>query len=111
MTNAGVCHLEAKDAVAAEADFRAALTRNPRNAEALFQLANSLYLSNNAFGARAFLQRLEALGGLNARALKLGHDIESRLGNQDGASTYAKQLHAQFPDSEQSHALEHTASP
>jgi type IV pilus assembly protein PilF len=111
LTNAGVCHLEAKDAVAAEADFRAALTRNPRNAEALFQLANSLYLSNNAFGARAFLQRLEALGGLNARALKLGHDIESRLGNQDGASTYAKQLHAQFPDSEQSHALEHTASP
>ncbi|HEY9511740.1 MAG TPA: type IV pilus biogenesis/stability protein PilW [Rhodanobacter sp.] len=111
LTNAGVCHLEAKDAVAAEADFRAALTRNPRNAEALFQLANSLYLSNNAFGARAFLQRLEALGALNARALKLGHDIESRLGNQDGASTYAKQLHAQFPDSEQSHALEHTASP
>lgn len=110
LTNAGVCLLEAKDAVAAQANFRAALARNPRNAEALFQLANSLYLSNNAFGARAFLQRLEALGGLNASALKLGHDIESRLGNQDGASNYAKRLHAQFPDSEQAHGLETTAS-
>jgi type IV pilus assembly protein PilF len=111
LTNAGVCHLKANDAVAAQADFRGALARNPRNAEALLQLANSLYLSNNAFGARAFLQRLEALGALNARALKLGHDIESRLGNQDGASAYAKRLHAQFPDSEQAHALETTTSP
>ncbi len=110
LTNAGVCHMEAKDAVAAQADFRAALARNPRNGEALFRLANALYLSNNAFGARAFLQRLEALGGLNADALKLGHDIESRLGNQDGASSYAKRLHAQFPDSEQARALETTAS-
>lgn len=111
LTNAGVCYLKANDATAAQADFRSALARNPRNAEALFQLANSLYLSNNAFGARAFLQRLEALGPLNAGALKLGHDIESRLGNQDGASTYAKRLHAQFPDSEQAHAIETTASP
>lgn len=111
LTNAGVCHLRANDAVAAQNDFRGALARNPRNAVALFQLANSLYLSNNAFGARAFLQRLEALGGLNAVALKLGHDIESRLGNQQGASTYAKRLHAQFPDSEQSHALDTAARP
>ena len=78
LTNAGVCHLKANDAVAAQADFRAALARNPRNAEALFQLANSLYLSNNAFGARAFIQRLDALGALDAGALKLGHDIETR---------------------------------
>ncbi len=111
LTNAGVCHLKANDAVAAEADFRSALAHNPGNAEALFQLANTLYLSNNAFRARAFLQRLDALGSPSAAALKLGHDIESRLGNQDGALTYAKRLRSQFPDSEQTHALDTAISP
>ncbi len=111
LTNAGVCHLKANDAVAAQADFRGALARNPGNAEALFQLANALYLGNNAFRARAFLQRLDALGNPNAAVLKLGHDIESRLGNQEGALTYAKRLHSQFPDSDQAHALDTTTSP
>ena len=110
LSNAGVCHLQAGDAAAAQADFRAALARNPNNAEALYQLASSLYASNNAFGARAFMQRLDALGKPSAAALKLGHDIESRLGNQDGAQTYARRLHGQFPDSEQARALDTTAS-
>lgn len=111
LTNAGVCHLRAGEVSAAQTDLRAALQRNPHNAEALYQLANSLYVGGNAFGARAFMQRLDALGASDAGALKLGYDIESRLGNQDGASSYARRLRSQFPDSEQAHALASTANP
>lgn len=111
LTNAGVCQLGAHDAVAAEASFRDAIVRNPGNAEALFQLANALYLNNDAFRARAFIQRFDALGKPTADALKLGHDIEVRLGNREGALTYSKRLQSQFPDSEQAHTLDTAASP
>lgn len=111
LTNAGVCQLRANDVVAAEASFRDALARNPANAEALFQLANTLYLHNDAFRARAFLQRFDALGKPTAASLKLGHDIETRLGNPEGALNYSKRLQSQFPDSEQAHALESNARP
>lgn len=111
LTNEGVCQLRANDANGAEASFRDAIARNPNNAEALFQLANVLYLNKDAFRARAFIQRFDALGQPTAASLKLGHDIESHLGNSEGALTYSKRLLGQFPDSEQAHALDITASP
>ncbi|OOG56456.1 type IV pilus biogenesis/stability protein PilW [Rhodanobacter sp. C03] len=112
LTNAGVCQLRANDVTGAEASFRDAIARNPQNGEALFQLANTLYQHNDAFRARAFIQRFDALGNPTASSLKLGYDIESHLGNPDGAQTYNKRLQAQFPDSEQAHALTSTtASP
>lgn len=111
LTNAGICQLRAHDSARAEADFRDAIARNPNNPEALFQLANLLYLNKDAFRARAFLQRFDALGKPTAASLKLGHDIESSMGNREGALTYSKRLHSQFPDSEQAHALDNAASP
>ncbi len=106
LTNAGVCQLRAGDKVKAEADFRDAIARNPQYGEALFQLANLLYQGKDAFRARAFLQRFDALGKPTAASLKLGHDIESSMGNPEGARNYRKQLRSQFPDSEQAHALD-----
>jgi type IV pilus assembly protein PilF len=94
LTNAGVCKLSAHDVAGAEASFRDAIARNPNNAEALFQLANVLFLNNDTFRARAFIQR-----------------FDTRLGNQEGALTYSKRLQSQFPDSEQARALDPTASP
>jgi tetratricopeptide (TPR) repeat protein len=111
LTNDGVCQLQAGNVAVAEASFRDAIARNPNNAEALFQLANTLYVNNDAFRARAFIQRFDALGNPTPAALKLGHDIESRLGNQEAAQTYNTRLQSQFPDSEQAHALNPTASP
>lgn len=111
LTNEGICQLRINNVSGAEADFRDAIARNPNNAEALFQLANTLYLNKDAFRARAFIQRFDALGKPTAASLKLGHDIESRLGNPEGALTYSKRLLSQFPDSEQAHALDNTASP
>ena len=111
LTNAGVCQLRAGDKVRAEADFRDAIARNPQNGEALFQLANLLYQGKDAFRARAFLQRFDALGKPTAAALKLGYDIESSMGNPEGARNYLKRLRSQFPDSEQAHALDSIDNP
>lgn len=108
LTNAGVCKLRVNDVSGAETSFRDAIARNPKNAEALFQLANSLYLHKDAFRARAFLQRFDALSQPTAASLKLGYDIESQLGNKEGAFVYSKRLLSQFPDSEQAHALNTT---
>lgn len=110
LTNEGICQLRNHEVVAAEASFRGALARNANNGEALFQLAKALYLNNDAFRARAFIQRFDALGAPTAAALKLGYDIESHLGNHDGALTYRTRLQTQFPDSEQARALNTTVS-
>jgi type IV pilus assembly protein PilF len=110
-TNAGTCVLKNKDYKQAEQDYRKALAINPKNADALYQLAYILYQQNDAFRARAFVQRFEALGVPSAAALKLGHDIEIRLGDVEGAQDYARRLRATFPDSEQAHALDPSRSP
>jgi type IV pilus assembly protein PilF len=109
LANAGTCLLQSQDYDAAEGYFRKAVARNPNNADALYQMAHVLYLKNDAFRARAFLQRYEALGNPSPESLKLGHDIELRLGNGEGAQDYAKRLREKFPDSEPARALEATA--
>jgi type IV pilus assembly protein PilF len=110
-TNDGICRLRAGDRNGAEASLRKALDADPQNSEALFQLANLLYQANDAFRARAFMQRLDALGQPSAASLKLGYDIEARLGNTDAARTYRQRLQSQFPDSEQARTLDASAKP
>ena len=105
LTNEGVCQLQMNDIPGAEASFRDAIAHNPDNAEALFQLADTLYAHGDAFRAGAFIQRFDALGHPTPASLKLGYDIESRLGNREGALEYSKRLHSLFPDSLQAHAL------
>ncbi|QNK01136.1 type IV pilus biogenesis/stability protein PilW [Dyella telluris] len=107
--NAGICEQKGQNLAAAEVDFRKALEIDPNNSGALYQLAQVLYLQNDAFRARAFIQRFDALGTPTAASLKLGHDIESRLGNRDAALNYSRRLQSQFPDSEQARALDATA--
>lgn len=111
LTNAGVCQMQGKNLPAAEADFRKALQRNPNNAEAMYQLANALYVRNDAFRASAFIQRFDALGKPSPAALKLGYQIESRLGHTEAARSYRQRLLSTFPDSDQARALDVTASP
>jgi type IV pilus assembly protein PilF len=110
-TNQGVCQLSTNDRVNAEASFRKAIQINPNNPAAMLQLANVLYLQNQAFRASAFLQRYETFGQPSPDSLKLGYEIESRLGNTDAALDYNKRLQSQFPDTEQAHALNNNARP
>lgn len=109
LSNAGTCLMKSRDYDAAQGYFRKALERNPANPDALYQMAQVLYLKNDAFKARAFLQRYEAHGAASPDSLKLGHDIELRLGNGEGAQDYAKRLRDAFPESEPTRALEATA--
>lgn len=109
-TNAGRCLLGNGDNAGAEDDFRKALAIDSQNMDALYQLANVLYLQNDAFRARAFIQRYDALGQPSPAGLKLGHDIESRLGNKGAALTYSRRLQSQFPDSDQARAIDSSAS-
>lgn len=111
LTNQGVCQLHLNDRAGAEASFRQAIARNPKNAEALLQLSNMLYLNHDYFNASAFLQRFDALGRPSPGSLKLGYEIESHLGNSEAARNYSKRLLSQFPDSEQAQALNQTARP
>lgn len=111
LTNQGLCQLQLGDRAGAEASLREAVRRNPKSAIALLQLAHVLYLDQDYFHAIAFLQRFESLSTPDAGALKLGYDIESRLGNMDAAQTYSKRLTNQFPDSEQAQALNKSVRP
>ena len=74
-------------------------------------MASTLYQAGDAFRASAFLQRYDAQGLATPDALRLGHDIEFRLGNMDAARNYRQRLQSQFPDSEQARGLQSTASP
>jgi len=110
-TNAGRCvESGGGDVAAAEEDYRKAIALDPQNAEALLRISSLLFQQNDAFRARAFLQRYDALEQPSPAGLKLGHDIELRLGNKDAARNYSRRLQSQFPDSEQARAIDSTAS-
>jgi type IV pilus assembly protein PilF len=105
MTNEGTCLLKAGKAAEAEPVLRKALDRSPNSAEALFQLASTLYEKGEYFKARAFMQRFESVGQPRPESLMLGRNIELRLGNGNAASDYTRRLLQSFPESQQARAL------
>jgi type IV pilus assembly protein PilF len=110
--NSGTCNLLAKGSVeVAEGDFRRAIEINPKNGQALFQLASVLYEKSDFFKARAFIQRFDALGQSSADALLLARNIEVKLGNAAGARDYAQRLREQFPDTSQTRSLDAASTP
>lgn len=112
LTNAGTCivdHANGSNYDEAERDFRSALEANPKNPAALFYMAKVLYLKNDFFHARAFIQRFESLGKADPAALLLARNIEVKLGHADSARDYAQRLRKDFPDSTQTHSLDAVA--
>ncbi|NII10939.1 type IV pilus biogenesis/stability protein PilW [Oleiagrimonas sp. C23AA] len=109
-SNAGICERKLPDAVTAEKDFRKALSLNPHNADALYNLADMLLAQGKPFPASAFLQRFDALGRPTPASLALGYRIETRLGNAEDAQSYARRLKSKFPDSPQAQNLATTSS-
>lgn len=98
LSNAGVCAARAGQAEKSEGYFRKALDHNPNDAAALFELALVHFRKNDFLRARAFMQRFEALGALDASALDLAAQIEERLGDTSAAAKYRERLKNQFPD-------------
>lgn len=105
LTNAGVCARRIPDLARADRHLREALRLRPDDAEALQQMA-SLSLERKDFvRARAFLQRYEKVGKPTAQTLLIGAKVEAALGDQTSAADYARRLHAEFPESEESASL------
>lgn len=98
-TNAGVCSLKIPDPERAERYFREALALNPRYGDALWQMARLSHAAGRDFQARAFLQRLAEVTQLQAAALWLGVQVESRLDAPRDAERYGRQLMDKFPES------------
>lgn len=101
LANAGSCARRDGRANEAERYLREALEYDPQSRTALFNLAGLLFEQGDGLRARAFLQRLEAAGGLDARALLLAVQVERSLGSEAIAEGYARSLIEQFPDSPQ----------
>lgn len=110
-TNAGICQIRAGDYRQAKDDLDKALAIDAEYPDALYQMARALHLAGDDFRASAYVQRYQARGRSNAGILKLGHDIETRLGDAEGARDYARQLRDKFPESEQARAISNTATP
>ncbi|MFT3806154.1 type IV pilus biogenesis/stability protein PilW [Arenimonas sp.] len=94
--NAGRCATKAGKYDQAEAYYRQLLEKSPDDAAVLMAMAEIKLASGNAFEARAFLQRREALGA-NAEVLSLGARIEDAAGDARAAAQYRKRLREEFP--------------
>jgi type IV pilus assembly protein PilF len=107
--NAGMCLAEhGGDAQLGQAEkyLRQSLAVDPNNVLALYYIAKVLYAKNDYFHARAFIQRFETLSRPDPAALLLARNIEVKLGHDESAKDYAQRLHKDFPDSEQTRALD-----
>ena len=105
-TNAGLCATSIPDAAAAEQYFRKALQINQSIPEALFQMAQLTYNQKKYLEARAFIERYNQLAQPRPDVLLLGVRTERALGDQQGATDYAKQLIKLFPTSPQVQQLD-----
>ena len=98
-TNAGRCARGDKRPKDAETHFRKALTVNPKQADALLQMAELTQEAGSGLQARAFLERYVAVAAANAPSLWLGRSIELGLGDTEQAARYAQRLKDEFPNS------------
>jgi type IV pilus assembly protein PilF len=105
LTNAGRCaRSDGRDADA-EQHFRRAIAANPRQADALLQLAELSLARGNALQARAFLERHTAAAPVSAATLWLGYRIETAAGDPQQADRYAQRLRSEYPTSQETTRL------
>ncbi|MCA1778714.1 MAG: type IV pilus biogenesis/stability protein PilW [Xanthomonadaceae bacterium] len=101
LANAGACARRGGKDSTAERYLRDALSIDPANRSALFNLSQMYYSQGNALQARAFLQRLESTGQMGPASLLLGYRIERALTSEETAKRYATLLETRYPESPQ----------
>jgi type IV pilus assembly protein PilF len=97
-TNAGRCARADGRPADAEQHFRKALSLNPRQPDALLQMAELTQASGSGLQARAFLERYAGVAPVSAESLWLGRTIELGLGDTEQAARYAQRLKQEFPN-------------
>jgi type IV pilus assembly protein PilF len=95
--NAGKCAADGGDFARAETYLRSGLNLAPQDPHLLGQMIRVKFHQGDLMGARAFLQRREALGAPGAAMLELAVKIEERAGDSAAAARYRQQLATQHP--------------
>ncbi len=90
--NAGVCLVRGGQHDQAEEHLRKALSINPKLPISLYNMVIISAAKNNNMKARAFLQRLQSVAKLDEHMLKVGYEIETKIGNKKAANYYLTQL-------------------
>lgn len=103
--NAGRCARADGRPQEAEQSFRKALALNPKQPDALMQMAELAQETGNGLQARAFLERYTAVAPVSAGTLWLGRSIELGLGDATQAARYSQRLKHEFPTSEETARL------
>jgi len=105
--NAGLCARRAGDPRRAEEYFRQAITRNARQLQSLYNLADLYLARSDIRQAKAYVDRaLQGVESPGPELLWLAARIERRLGEQSVAERHAEQLRRRFPDSPETRALQ-----
>lgn len=104
--NAGVCSRRRGDLSGAESYFQSALKLRPNQPQALYQMADIEYLRGNFAEAKRYLGRFTQVATANSEVLWLGVRVAKRMGDRDSEASYALQLRKNFPNSNETRALE-----
>ena len=96
-TNAGRCARGDGRNKDAEQHFRQALGINPKQPDALLQMAEVSHALGNGLQARAFLERYAGVAPITPATLWLGRRIELGLGDTAQAQRYAQRIKNEFP--------------
>jgi len=99
LTNAGLCAHAIGQKAEAERYVRQALEAQPHFPPALLEMARLSRETGQPMAARGFLQRYGKVAGPTPESLALGVEIETALGNAQGASEQLQTLYNRFPDS------------
>jgi type IV pilus assembly protein PilF len=101
LANAGSCAMNNDELADADTYLRNALKYDPQFPDALLSMANLEYRQNNNLGARAFLQRYEAVAPQTPASLFLGYEIETALRDDKTARQYLSLLNSNFSESKE----------
>jgi type IV pilus assembly protein PilF len=104
--NAGLCLRRRGDLAGAADYFNKALKIQPRQPQALYQLAEMAYARRAYPEAKDYLIRLEKIAPPNPELLWLAVRVERKLGDRNAAASYSTQLTRNFPQSKEAMALQ-----
>lgn len=100
-TNMGLCNLRAKNDVQAEAMFMQAIQVDPKNPQALFQLADIAFRQGDMQRARNWLDRFHVDNSPDPASAWLGLRIARQTGDTDAQQRYGDLLRQNFRQSKE----------
>ncbi|HUW50101.1 MAG TPA: type IV pilus biogenesis/stability protein PilW [Sulfuricella sp.] len=103
--NAGICSRKKGNDADAEEFLLKSIRLQPRQPQALFNLADIYFKRANDSEAKKYITQFFRIAAPTLEGLWLGIRIEHRLGNRSDEASYVLQLRKLFPDSPEAQAL------